>query len=283
MTNFLSLVAEKFKFNENNLFSDYTKILEDSNYFNTIINERNELYITSIITLVRVPFAEYGIFFDGMKDKYYDMILELYDMKPLLTTRILENSIYLKDLLNLWVRINNIDKSKEEIFEKYNNLIKNIRTIINNRRAENLNKIKANDLDNLNLIGKYCVNENSKFDKEAYWYNMTTKGLKKERHVSFMIRQNLCIYKGHKKIEYPVNKTIPFYAKKFWRQENVLLREKVGVVEQLLCSKAIDNTNDLYIPRKCLKLNSKLNTKKIYKTENMDIIEIISRMTSYDN
>ena len=283
MTNFLSLVAEKFKFNENNVFSDYTKILEDSHYFKTIVNEQNEPYITSIITLVRVPFTEYGIFFDGLKDKYYDMILALYDMKPLLTTRILENSIYLKDLLNLWVLINKIDLPKEDLYAKYNNLIRNIRTIINNKRAENLNKIKENELDNLNLIGKYCVNENSYFDKNAYWYNMTAEGLKKEKHVSFMIRQNICIFKGHKRIEYPVNKTIPFYAKKYWRQENVLLREKVGVIEQLLCSKAIEKANDLYIPRKCLKLNSKLNTKKIDKTENIDIIKIISTITSFDN
>jgi hypothetical protein len=96
-----------------------------------------------------------------------------------------------------------------------------------------------------------------------------------------MIRQNLILSRGYRKYPYPPHKTVPFEAKKCWRKENVILRKEVSVIEQLLCSKQLENVEDLYVPKKCLENNKKNITKKnVHIPGNIDIIKFICNGTS---
>ena len=172
MTNFLDVVANSVNIQESLLFYDYFGLTQKSLDLNTLYKARGAKYITTLFYLIRVPFTyNNSLLLGGLKDVFYDLILKLYDIDQELTIKILTNIIYWKDLLNIWAKINEMDIDKKAKFAKYDFLIRSIRQIINNQRSIDLQKIKSGD-NNISLLGKYCVAENSHFDLKAYWYNI---------------------------------------------------------------------------------------------------------------
>ena len=250
MTNFLIKVANSLNIEESLLIDDYFRLIKNDINFNTLYNVRGTKYIATLLYLIRIPFIfethTSSQFLDGLKNVYYDLILKLYDLDQDLTISILKNTIYWKDLLNIWAKINKMNIDKKEKFAKYDFLIRNIRKIINNKRSIDLKKVKSGDY-NISLLGKYCVAENSHFDNKAYWYNITQDGLKKDLHVSFMIRDRLHVASGSKRSKYPETKTVPFKTKKIWRKDNALLKQ--------VLNKDYEDLEDMFIPNLCYKKN----------------------------
>ncbi len=249
MKNFIKSLANKLEVSELLLYNDYINLIENPEVIKTIYDEKSEEYVKCILFLVRIPFKDNKLFFDGLRDKYLNALLVLANIDEYLVVTILENTLYWRDLFSLWVKINKLSICKEEKIEKYDKLIRNIRTILNNQRATDLINYKNNE--NISLLAKYCPSEKSYFDKEAYWYN---EG-KKESNISFMIRQNMSKISGYKKHDFPDNMLIPFSAKKQWRQENAMLKEKLNIIERKLCKKESIEPSD-YVPKKCAKKNS---------------------------
>ena len=277
MTNFLIQVANSLDIEDSLLTDDYFQLIQNKLDFKTLYNARGPKYITTLLYLIRVPFRfevnNHSYYLEGLKKLYYKLILQLYDLDQNLTINILENTIYWKDLLNIWVEVNKLQLNKKDRFAKYDLLIRSIRKIINDQRSIDLKKVKEGD-SNISLLGKYCVSENSYFDKNAYWFNITENGLKKDLHVSFMIRDRLYIASVSQRKPYPVSKTVPFKTKKIWRKDNTLLRENIGILETKLCSKDYESLEDIFIPIQSYTNNYKvLNQhnikKKICKTSKM--------------
>ena len=208
--------------------------------------------------LLRIPFKDQTLFYDGFRDKYLDALIILVDLDEYLVLEILENTLYWRDIYSFWVKINNLDLIKEQKIEKYDKLIRNIRTLLNNQRATDLINYRNNE--DISLLAKYCPSENSYFDKNAYWY---TEG-KKESNITFMIRQNMTKFVGYTKSVYPSTLSIPFSAKKQWRKENAMLKKQLNIIERKLCNKETITVEDA-VPKKCAKKNrlSKKNLRDL--------------------
>lgn len=288
MTNFLDVVANSVNIQESLLFYDYFDLVQKNIDLNTLYKARGSKYITTLLYLIRVPFRyEKALLLGGLKDVFYDLILKLYDIDQELAIRILKNTIYWKDLLNIWAKINKMNIDKKEKFAKYDFLIRSIRHIINDQRSIDLKKVKSGDY-NISLLGKYCVAENSHFDNKAYWYNITQDGLKKDLHVSFMIRDRLHVASGSKRSNYPETKTVPFKTKKIWRKDNALLKQVLNIPEISLCSKDYEELEEMFIPNICYKKNySIMKQNKIDKKKNSygslveKVIDSINDVASY--
>ena len=229
---------------------------------------------------------------EGLKNVFYEYILELYNFYPktiieLIKERAIYRYGYWKDALLIWKKINAKEMDITEKFQKYDPLIKAFRESILTQREEDLDQVyssfPANNIKNMNenqfkqlvsdtpginiqisYVGKYCVRENSSFDKTAYWYMMNEYGLVKMPHVEYMIRYSLTGRNGTDEVsEFPIHKSVPFGARKIWRKDNVKLNVLLNVPENFFCAKNWAQIDIKNVPSVCLKSNTKalLNEK----------------------
>ena len=229
---------------------------------------------------------------EGLKNVFYEYIIELYNYYPLTIIEIIKSKYifmfgYWKDALNIWDKINQLELDTDYKYRKYNLLIEALRYCMITQRAEDLDVIynkfgydtikdmnesefrdflkdKTDVKLNISYIGKYCVRENSSFDKKAYWYLLMDNGIyKKINHVEYMIRYTLKQIRNTFTIEYPKDKSIPFGTKKIWRKDNVKLNVILNVPENNFCSNTWGDINIKNIPSICLKRKTKalLNEK----------------------
>ena len=229
---------------------------------------------------------------EGLKNVYYEYILELYNFYPktiisLVNRRDMFMYGYWKDIYLIWEKINKLDISVEEKYVKYNPLMLAFRHTIIQQRGDDLdlvyktfgkdtikdmNESQFTSLLNSNpnvdikisYIGKYCVRENSSFDKKCYWFIRESGHYIKINLVDFMIRYTLRSYKNGGIKDYPAIKNIPFGAKKRWRRDNVKLNVILNVPENKFCSNKWSEINFKNIPSICFKQKTKalLNEKR---------------------
>ena len=231
---------------------------------------------------------------NGEKEKLlgYRYFLELYNIFPKTCCSIVEARLfgeigYWKDGLLIWGLINDMDIPKKVKFEKYNPLIMSIRKSMLDQRSDdlkilaqyiypkNISNMKVNDIRELKLksnvevppisrVGEWCVRESSPENKRLYWYvSDLNNNLYIKSHVSYMISASLKEKTGNKTIEWPVDKSVPFGAKKSWRQLNSLLNEYMEITETRMTSNRWDLLNPSKIPALCSSRNIKafLNEK----------------------
>ena len=231
---------------------------------------------------------------EGLKNVYYEYIIELYNYYPrtiieLVNKRDMFMYGYWKDILLIWEKINNIDISIEDKYLKYNPLITAFRHTIIQQRGEDLDSVYEtfgfNTIKDMNetqfttlltikedinikisYIGKYCVREKSSFDKKCYWFIKDGGRYIKTGHVDYMIRSTLRTQVNGDIKEFPAYKNIPFGTKKSWRKDNVKLNVLLNVPENKFCSNKWSEIKFKNIPSVCLRqktkalLNEKLNT-----------------------
>ena len=193
---------------------------------------------------------------DGEKLLSYKIFIVLYDLYPEYCITIVENKVfseigYWKDIFLIWKIINSIEMDEFDKYNKYNRLIVCFRSVVLNQRYEDLKKLalaispkKLGDFSHdelghhikgLNLeisnIGKYCVRETSKMNKELYWYLMTSNGLKKEYHVSYLIRHSLKLKNpdNGELVDYPYDTKVPNNTKKIYRILNAKLNVALNI------------------------------------------------------
>ena len=257
----------------------------------------------------------------GLKRKKnsYKLFLALYDLYPedcisLVENRIFKDIGYWKDIYLIWDLINNLNLRKHIKYKKYNKLIESFRNSIIEQRNEDLqllrNSIKPfnlldidketlrellidKDLSNLSYIGKYCIREKSKLNKKLYWYLNINDKLIEEDHVSYLIRGNLkqiIIPFNNKNNDYPLEKNVPPFCKKQYRDLNAKLNIALMVPENLMCEKRVDilKTSQLpiefmirnkrYLERQNVSLTLQLDKEKFplsyvdYKNNNIKIL-----------
>ena len=231
---------------------------------------------------------------EGLKNVYYEYILELYNYYPktiieLVNKRDMFMYGYWKDIYLIWDKINRLDIPVKEKFVKYTPLILAFRHTIIQQRGEDLDKVYetfginairglneaqfAKFLDNkpdinlkISYIGKYCVRENSSFDKKCYWFIKDGGQYIRISLVDYMIRYTLRTFVNGEMKDFPPLKNVPFGAKKDWRKDNVKLNVLLNVPENKFCSNKWSEVNFKHIPSVCFKqkikalLNEKLNT-----------------------
>ena len=234
---------------------------------------------------------------EGEKEKLlsYRYFLELYEHYPETCVMIARSDIfgeigYWKDFYLIWGIINKKNLSERERFNKYDNLIKAFRHSILTQRTIDLNKIKDyisikklssienSDLERLirdcveksgkklsvSYVGKYCVREKSNFNKELFWYTNDGCNIKRESHVSYMVRGSLKIGNGNGEFsKFPLNRNIPFNAKKTYRNMNSKLNIVLNVPECLMCADRFGEMEPETFPSVFMKKNAKalLNEK----------------------
>ena len=230
---------------------------------------------------------------EGLKNVYYEYILELYNFYPktiieLVNKRDMFMYGYWKDIYLIWDKINRLDVPVKDKFVKYTPLILAFRHTIIQQRGEDLDKVYEtfgiNNIRNMNeeqfvlfldtkqdinlkisYIGKYCVRENSSFDKKCYWFIKEGGHYIKIGLVDFLIRQTLCEYVNGAMKDFPPLKNVPYGAKKDWRKDNVKLNVLLNVPENKFCSNKWSEINFKHVPSVCFKqktkalLNEKLN------------------------
>ena len=227
---------------------------------------------------------------EGLKNVYYEYILELYNFYPqtivsLVNQRDMFMFGYWKDIYLMWEKINKLDMTIEEKYTKFNPLISAFRNAIIQQRGEDLdyvyktfgngingmNEVQFNSLLNSNpdinlsisFVGKYCVRENSSFDKKCYWYMKDSDSYNRCSLVDYMIRATLKTNVNGVFKPFSIHKTIPFGAKKSWRKDNVKLNVILNVPENKFCSNKWSEIKFKNIPSVCLKQKTKalLNEK----------------------
>ena len=200
---------------------------------------------------------------------------------------------YWKDYLNIWAMINEMGMTDMERYTKYNDLIVVFRKAILTQRSwdtkalrqyctehefnyrdfsEQNNKAFTNvfipamaadkgpgGLNNLELsyVGKFCVRESSSVNNSCFWYTSSETSLERESHISYMLRYLLYRNVDGVKIPFPDNKSVPFGAKKAWRQENARLNIVLDVPEVKFCSGRWSDLDIVKIPSVCLHRNTK--------------------------
>ena len=231
---------------------------------------------------------------DGEKEKLlgYRYFLALYNMFPKTCCMIVEAGIfgeigYWKDGILIWGIINDMDMPNKSKYDKYNDLIMSIRKSMLDKRSEdlkilaeyvkpnNLREMRADDIrsfktdtkkdkPSISRVGEWCVRESSPENKRLCWYIPDASGkLNVQSHVAFMIRASLKEKVGGKTITWPINKSVPFGAKKSWRQLNTLLNEYLEITETRMASNRWDLVNPSSVPAQCSSRNMKalLNEK----------------------
>lgn len=286
------------------VFTNFNKDTSIEYIKNSINNMMNEILYISDKT--DKEFAALNIFRlwvhkrhvrNGEKEKLlsYRYFLELYNIFPKTCCDIVEARLfgeigYWKDGLLIWGLINDMDIPKKVKFYKYNPLIMSIRKSMLDQRSEDLKvlaqfiapnnirnmsvndirqlKLKSNtDVPSISRVGEWCVRESSPENKNLYWYVTDLENnLYIKSHVSYMISASLKEKVGNKTTEWPVNKSVPFGAKKSWRQLNSLLNEYMEITETRMTSNRWDLLIPSNIPSMCsyrnMKafLNEKINT-----------------------
>jgi len=219
---------------------------------------------------------------DGEKEKLlgYRYFLALYNMFPSTCCAIVEAGLfgeigYWKDGPLIWGLINEMDIPKQTKYDKYNSLIMSIRKSMLDQRSEdlkllaeyvrpnNLRQMKPEDLrafkssttkenPSISRVGEWCVRESSPENKRLCWYVADASGkLHVQSHVSYMIRASLKEKVGGKTGPWPVDKSVPFGAKKSWRQLNSLLNEYLEIFETRAASKRWDLVDPSSMPALC--------------------------------
>jgi hypothetical protein len=84
----------------------------------------------------------------------------------------------------------------------------------------------------ISFVGKYCIRENSTFNKKCYWYDTN---LKKETHIAFMCRALLSKTTRRGLVSFSDQDKIPFGALKKWRIVNAKLNCVLDVPEVKFC------------------------------------------------
>lgn len=232
---------------------------------------------------------------EGIKNVVYEYILELYNYYPQTIISIMTDGSfftygYWKDLLNIWVKINQLQMTDMDRYVKYNQLIEAFRDAMINQRTEDLrvvytaykgtdiksmkrqrfmDLVSSNPVDftkvsqhRISLVGKYLVREGTSFDKKAFWYRNEgipmAPSLKKESHTNFMIRANLKKRTvNNSTIEYPSTKDVPYGAKAMWRHDNVKLNVVCDIVESYQCDKQYSKIKPSSVPSVALKRGTK--------------------------
>ena len=236
---------------------------------------------------------------EGLKNVFYEYIIELYNYYPqtvidIIRARDVFMYGYWKDALLIWDKINQIQWDLPYKFIKFNPLIEALRDAMLAQRSEDLDSIynkfgyntikdmnetefkgflsdKKDTILNMSYIGKYCVRENSSFDKKAYWWvDMGDGTYKKINNVEYMIRKTLVRVSSGVTLEYPKHKNIPFGAKKIWRKDNVKLNVVLNVPENNFCSNSWGDIDIKNIPSICLKRKTKaLLNEKLKEVNNL--------------
>jgi len=235
---------------------------------------------------------------EGCKNIYYEYIIELYNYYPETIINLFRSGEpfiygYWKDALNIWEKINKIDMDIKYKYDKYNNLINALRYAMLFQRSEDLQlinltfgdmrgktgdefkeylKINNSKVSGISIsnVGKYCVREGTHFDKTAYWYLDINGEYRKESHVNYMIRTGLkqqvegCV-RG-----YPVNKSVPFGAKKVWRIDNTRLNIVLDVAETHFAGNTWSEIKIGHLPSLCYKRNTKGLINEKLKEKVMD-------------
>ena len=234
---------------------------------------------------------------EGEKEKIlsYRYFLELFEFFPETCITLARSTLfgeigYWKDYYLIWRLINEKELADIDRYNKYNKLICGFRHSILTQRQTDLCKLKEyvgarklasinnTDLEQvlkdkskeegvekltLSYVGKYCVREKSSMNKELYWYVDDNGTIKRESHVSFMIRGSLKIREGDGYIRYPGSKSVPFDAKKTYRNMNAKLNIFLNVPECFMCADRFGEMVPETFPSVFMKKNTKglLNEK----------------------
>lgn len=224
---------------------------------------------------------------EGEKEKLlsYRYFLTLYNYYPDTCVEIVKNGIfgeigYWKDLYLIWGIINEMELSDHNRYQKYNHLIEAIRYSILTRRDSDLQEItrklghkvstmKNDDLEKLvrskeikfdiSYVGKYCVREKSPYNKKLYWYiKHSETSLTRESNVSYIIRGSLKTKNQDGTFStFPIDKQVPFNAKKTYRNLNTKLNIVLNVPESLMCANRFGEMTPTTFPSVFMKKNSK--------------------------
>lgn len=233
---------------------------------------------------------------EGEKEKLlsYRYFLQLYDHFPETCVKIAGSPLfgeigYWKDYYLIWGLINKMEMKDADKFRKYDKLIMAFRSSILSQRIKDLKKIeeyiscKPSTVDNetleklikqnfeksgnklsVSFVGKYCVREKSALNTDLYWYLEDGSDIKIESHVSYMIRGSLKQkVKSNSWVDYPVDKSVPFSAKKTYRNLNAKLNIVLNVPECLMCANRFGEMEPESFPSVFMKKNAKalLNEK----------------------
>ena len=234
---------------------------------------------------------------DGEKEKLlgYNYFLALYNIFPNTCCKIVEAGLfgeigYWKDGVLIWGLINKMEMPKMEKYHKYNSLIVSIRKSMLDQRSEDLkmladyvrpNNIRgmtasqlrdfkassSKEKPSISRVGEWCVRETSPENKRLCWYVMDASGnLHVQSHVSYMIRASLKEKVNGTTYPWPVDKSVPFGAKKSWRQLNALLNEYLEIVETRMTSNRWDLLDPSAAPALCSSRNMKAFLNEKVKT-----------------
>jgi len=208
---------------------------------------------------------------EGIKNYPRLMFLRLYDTYPNTCIELVKSGFfahygYWKDLLVIWATANEKGTmTKRARFDKYNPLILAIRETYLKARTDDLRTLmefvapkklqsfekdaftslidlalKKGELPALSTVGKWCVREDSEYDKKAYWYILdeVTGRVIKQSHVCFMTRATLKRRNGAGELEeFPATTSVPYKVRRMWRQCNTKLNVASHVVENIMCDK----------------------------------------------
>lgn len=232
---------------------------------------------------------------EGEKEKIlsYRYFLELYEFYPETCVALARSSLfgeigYWKDYYLIWGLINKMEMDDRSRYNKYDKLVRGFRHSVLTQRQSDLCKLKAyigneklNTIDNMDLeqmlkdksvegeklsvsyVGKYCVREKSSLNKELYWYIEDNGRLKRESHVSYMIRGSLKIKDGDDYTRFPCSKAVPFNTKRTYRNMNAKLNIVLNVPECFMCADRFGEMVPETFPSVFMKKNTKglLNEK----------------------
>ena len=234
---------------------------------------------------------------EGEKEKLlaYRYFLVLYDHYPKTCINIVNERLfgeigYWKDHLLIWGLIMDMDMTDHARYVKFNPLIEAFRDTYLAQRADDLKTLDAfvtphsvrnitteklesllkscsgKALPKLTFVGKYCVRERTTENKHLYWFVKSSDGsLKKQSHVAYMIRGSLKIRNRANGTyeQFPVEKDVPFGAKKAWRTLNAKLNVALDVPEVKACAQRFGDMDPTKFPSQFSIRNSKalLNEK----------------------
>ena len=198
---------------------------------------------------------------EGFKKLFYMYILELYIGYPEIVCEFAKEGLiaifgYWKDYIQIWAMINENNMSHEDRYTTYNKLILALREGILNQRRIDIETLRefcrTRDFDfdfssceefkefmgnhkfdkTISFVGKYCIRENSSYNKKCYWYD---SNLKKETHIAFMCRALLSKTTRRGLVSFSDQDKIPFGALKKWRIVNAKLNCVLDVPEVKFC------------------------------------------------
>lgn len=235
--------------------------------------EQKAHYIADVFRLMahkREPSRDKTDGGEGIKNYPRIMFLRLYDTYPETCIELVKSGFfahygYWKDLLVIWAAANTTGTmTKRQRFDHYNPLIMAIRETYLKARTEDLRtlmefvspkklqdydiesftrlidqQLEKGELPDLTPVGKWCVREDSEYDKLAFWYivDEATGRLIKQSHICFMTRATLKRRNAQGVLEdFPATASVPYKVRRMWRQCNSKLNIAAHVVENIMCA-----------------------------------------------